>query len=220
MNTKLILPFLILLLSFTLYAIDKKGKTIRVLSYNIHHCNPPSHVKDSLIDVKAVAKVINEAHADLVALQELDVNTERSGKDLNEAAELARLTGMHFFFVKTIDYRGGAYGIGVLSRLPVKDTVSYRLPMKENSGGEPRAVAVVTVSLKGGKKLAFASTHFDLKAPNRILQAAEIRRIFKDYTCPVILAGDLNSQPESEPITELEKDFTRTCSNNCPFTIS
>ena len=73
------------------------GKTVlRVLCYNIHHANPPSQ-PDS-IDIGAIATVIRNQQPDLVALQELDVYTTRSGKTLHQAEELGRLTGMNAFF--------------------------------------------------------------------------------------------------------------------------
>jgi len=81
-----------------------KGKelnSISILSYNIHHANPPS--KPGVIDVSAIANVIDRQQADLVALQEVDVHTARSGKALHEAEEIARLTGMKVFFAKAIN---------------------------------------------------------------------------------------------------------------------
>ena len=126
---------------------------------------------------------------------------------------------MHSFFVKTIDYQGGEYGIAVLSKFPIVDSAAYKLPKQEDAGGEPSGLATVTVQLKSGKKLKFASTHFDLKAPNKALQAAAVVRIFKDEPLPVILAGDFNAGPESEPIARLDKAFTRTCTEGCGFTI-
>src|SRR5690554_4405995 len=108
--------YLVLALAFLLLQSGcavKKAKTtqsLKVLSYNIHHANPPS--KPDFIDLPAIAKVINESDADLVALQEVDVNTIRSGKGINQTEELGRLTNRHYFFVKGIDYQGGEYGIG------------------------------------------------------------------------------------------------------------
>jgi hypothetical protein len=43
-------------------------KELRVLTYNIHHCNPPS--KEGLIDLDTIARVIAKQNPDLVALQE------------------------------------------------------------------------------------------------------------------------------------------------------
>lgn len=192
-------------------------KSIKVLSYNVHHCNPPS--KEGLIDIKAIAKVIIASNADLVALQEVDVNTIRSGKGIHQARELGRLTGMQAYFTKTIDHEGGDYGVAVLSKLPILDSASYKLPMKEGSGGEPRGMSVIKVKVPDGKELLFASTHFDLKEANRSLQAEEIKRIFSDQDLPVVLAGDLNAVPESAPISTLNKVFKSTCPDQCPFTI-
>lgn len=206
-------------LSSQLYSNGKEQPVIKVLSYNIHHCNPPSKAKEGLIDINAIAKVIKESGAGLVALQEVDVNTERSGKGVHEARELAKLTGMHFFFAKTIDHQGGDYGIAVLSKFPIVDSASFRLPMKEGAGGEPRGVAIVTVKLDNGKKIVFASTHLDLKAANKPLQAVELNRILGEKKLPVILAGDFNSTPRSDAIAELDRQFTRTCKDDCGFTI-
>lgn len=194
-----------------------KEKPIKVLCYNIHHANPPS--RPDYIDLPAIARVINESKADLVALQEVDVNTDRSGKGIHQARELAKLTGMYSFFVKTIDHGGGDYGIAILSKFPVLDSASYKLPMKEGAGGEPRGVASITVMLPGGKKIIFASTHLDLKPVNKSLHSVELNSIFKNQRYPVILAGDFNSTPESEVIKEMDTQFTRTCTQGCGFTI-
>ena len=72
--------------------------TITVMTYNIHHCNPPS--KPGLIDVEAIAAVIRRESPDFVALQEVDVHTVRSGEGLHQARKLAKLTHMHFHFAK------------------------------------------------------------------------------------------------------------------------
>lgn len=216
----LLLPVLFLMPAVSSYAQKKKTDVgVRVLSYNIHHCNPPSRAKEGLIDIQSIAKVIRDSKADLVALQEVDVHTARSGKDVHQARELAKLTGMHAFFVKTIDHQGGDYGIAVLSKYPILDSAAYKLPMQEGSGGEPRGLAVITVQLKGGKKLRFASTHLDLKVANKPLQAAELIRLLDNGKTPVILGGDFNSVPDSEVISILDKAFTRTCTGNCGFTI-
>jgi endonuclease/exonuclease/phosphatase family metal-dependent hydrolase len=186
------------------------------MTYNVHHCNPPD--ARNLIDVGAVARVINAAHPDFVALQEIDVHTGRSGKDLDQARELARLTGMYSFFAKAIDYQGGDYGIAILSRYPIVDSAAFALPMKVGSGGEPRALAVITVELKRGRKIKFAGTHLDLKPENRMLQVQKIQDLFKEEKLPIVLSGDFNATPGSEPINFMDQFFKRSCADNCAFT--
>jgi endonuclease/exonuclease/phosphatase family metal-dependent hydrolase len=187
---------------------EKKKRVLKVMTYNIHHANPPAHA--DLIDLEAIAAVINKSGADLVALQEVDVHTIRSGKDVNQATELGRLTGMHAFFVKGIDYQGGEYGVAILSRFPFVATDSLRLPMEENSGGEPRVLAMVTVEPRKGKKLIFGSTHLDLKPQNRLLQMEAVVARLKQERVPSILGGDFNALPDSEVMEGFDRYFKRS----------
>lgn len=199
---------------------DTNPITVRVMSYNIHHANPPSR-NDGYIDIEAVASVIKKQQPDLVALQELDVRTNRSGKDLDEAKALARTLNMHVYFAKTIDYDGGEYGIGLLSRFPISDAVTYQLPDIEELKGEHRAVAVAKIQLSSKKQLLFASTHLDALRTdgNRILQIKAIDSIFSKQDIPTIIGGDFNASPASEVIRILDRNFVRTCTQDCPFTI-
>lgn len=167
----------------------------------------------------AIARVINQEKPDLVALQEVDIHTERSGKQLDQARELARLTGMQSFFMKALDYQGGEYGVAVLSRFPIVDSVGYLLPRNSELGGEDRSVAAITVLVPRRGKVVFASTHLDLKEGNRLAQAEAIVDHFKNTALPMILAGDFNAQPGSTTIDYLDQHFTRTCMQNCLPTI-
>lgn len=198
-----------------------QAQTIKVMTYNIHHANPPSKEKDSTIDLQAVAAVINAAKPDLVALQEIDVNNGRAGMDLNEAKELGRLTGMHWFFSRAIWYRGGAYGDAVLSRLPIQDTMRYELPIQPGARAETRALCMIKVQLPDGRQLLFGSTHLDQHRDeaNRLLQARTIADVVKKFTLPCIIGGDLNADPESNTLSLLDSVLTRSCRTDCPLTI-
>lgn len=192
---------------------------LKVLSYNIHHANPPS--KPDLIDIEAIAKVIRAEKPDLVALQEIDVNNTRSGKTLHEADELGRLTGMRAFFAKGIDYGGGEYGVAILSRLPMEDMQRIPLPTEESTKGEHRTLGTAVITLQGGKKIIFSVTHLDAQSNsiNRMLQMRKITEHFTGVKLPVIIAGDFNAVPGSEVINMLDSSFTRSCITGCGFTI-
>lgn len=193
-----------------------KKQRFKVMTYNIHHCNPPS--AGDKIDVEAIAKVINAEKPDFVALQEVDVNTERSGKGKNQAQQLAELTGMKFYFSKAIDHQGGDYGVAVLTKFPIVDSARYALPIRPELKEEDRTIAAVTVKLPDNRKLIFASTHLGLKEPNRILQAETILKHFGKTELPMILAGDFNAIPESPVIGYFDQYFTRSCTD-CEPTI-
>ena len=197
-------------------ASQRKVGNLKVMTYNIHHCNPPS--AGDKIDVAAIAKVIISEKPDLVALQEVDVNTERSGKGLNQAKELAKLTGMNYFFSKAIDHQGGDYGVAVLSRFAILDSIRFILPIDPVIKGETRTIAAITVEIAKGKKIIFASTHLDLKEENRLTQAELIVKHFEKSDLPMILGGDFNALPTSKVIQYLDKSFTRSC-QQCAFTI-
>lgn len=198
---------------------NAKRSVISVLSYNIHHANPPS--KPGVIDVNAVANVINRQNIDVVALQEVDVNTSRSGVSLNEAEEIARLTGMTAFFAKAIDYAGGAYGVAILSKFPMENQKNTPLPTEEATKGEHRTLATATIVLPGDKKFVFACTHLDAQHEdvNRQLQIKKLLEVLKEEKLPIVIAGDFNALPNSDVIKQLDSYFTRSCISNCPFTI-
>jgi len=190
--------------------------TIKVLSYNIHHANPPS--RKDYIDIDAIVAVINREMPDVVALQEVDVYTARSGKSLHQAEAIATKTGMKAYFTKSIDFGGGEYGIAVLSRYPILTGKSHALPTAAGSGGEPRALCTAVLQLPGGRKIMMASTHLDVQRndSSRLMQIRAINRIIGEAGMPAILAGDFNAPENSATIRTLDSSFTRTCYSCAP----
>jgi len=195
------------------------GTTLRILSYNLHHCNPPSKEKEGLIDVDAIVQAIAKQKPDLVALQEVDVNTKRSG-NINQAVVLAKKLKMNFYFGKAIDHDGGDYGVAILSRFPLTNQQTYKLPKNADAKAEQRVLAIATAEIAKNQFIRFASTHLDAQRPeeNRIMQAKEIVKLTANETLPLIVAGDLNAAPGTESISIFDTAFTRTCSE-CAFTI-
>ncbi|MDT0678637.1 endonuclease/exonuclease/phosphatase family protein [Autumnicola musiva] len=205
------------LLCGTLRDSGGSKQELRVMSYNIHHANPPSTL-DS-IDINAIVHTIMAQQPDLVALQEIDADTERSGKG-NQAEIIAEKLGMHVFFGKAIDFGGGEYGVAILSKYPLSEGTVYKLPTKAGTGGEARVLATVKIKLPDGKFLRFGSTHLDAQKENtnRLLQISEIAKISSEEELPMIIAGDFNDTPNSEVIAVLDTSFKRTC-NDCKPTI-
>lgn len=196
--------------------VQSKKTELVVMSYNVRHCSPPSN--PDFIDVESIAKIIKDSGAEIVGLQEIDVNNERSGKNLDQAARLAELTGMNFYFSKSIDYRKGAYGTAILSKYPISEQKTIKLPMKE--GTEQRTLSMLTVALPDGQKIKVGNTHLDYTADaNALAQAEVIVDIFKDENLPVFLTGDFNVVQSSETFTYLSKFYKSSCEVNCPGTI-
>lgn len=177
---------------------------LRVLCYNIHY----GQGNDGEYDLERLAEVIKKAAPDLVALQEVDVGVKRSGR-VHEAQRLAELTGMAVRFGPTQHYEGGLFGNAVMTRLPIHDVVIQPLPYTESTEERvtyPRGAIAVTVSTPGGQRLRFVSTHFQHNvAEDRLAEAHAINKLFaaEDDEMPTILAGDMNAEPNSEPIRVL-----------------
>jgi len=171
-----------------------------VLTYNIHH----GQGEDKKIDLPRLARVIADADADIVALQEVDFKTRRVG-GVDQAAELGRLTRMHAVFGKAMDYSGGRYGEAVLSRWRILEHKAHQLGHDPRS--EPRAALAVRVRPAArGPVLLFVGTHLDHVRDERLRlrQARKLNELFVDNTGgPVILAGDLNASPSSRTIKAL-----------------
>jgi endonuclease/exonuclease/phosphatase family metal-dependent hydrolase len=175
------------------------AEELRLVAYNIHH----GEGMDGKLDLERIAKVIAVEKPDLVALQEVDKGCKRSG-GVDQAAELAKLLKMEHRFGKFMDYQGGEYGMGVLSRLPIKETIVHKLP----KGAEPRiALEVVVNSPKWPGKFSFISIHNDwIKEPLRVKQIQVLKEGLEHRKHPVILAGDFNAKPNSDSLMELEEN--------------
>ena len=204
------------LLSLALSAAETR--TLRVMSYNIHH----GEGIDGRLDLERIAKVITDARADLVGLQEVDRGVERTQRrDL--PAELARLTGMTVAFESNLPHQGGEYGNAVLSRFPVKASrnTHYRAPRP----GEQRGFQEVTI-VAHGRELRFMNTHLDFRAGDeeRLASVRELRAaVTAAGAKPVILVGDFNAVPTSAPIREVAgflRDAWDAAGQGPGFTIS
>ncbi len=187
---------------------DDERSELRVLCYNIHY----GQGNDKRYDIERLADVINKAKPDLVALQEADVGVERSGR-VHQIRRLAKLTGMAARFGPTQHFEGGLFGNAVLTRLPILDVAIHPLPYTESTPELvtfPRGAIAVMLRGRDGKPLRFISTHFQHNvAEDRVAEAKTINRLFaRDDDVPTILAGDMNSKPDDEPIQLLLKHWS------------
>lgn len=190
--------------------IPPKGQSLRVMTYNIYGARATSPANAA--DLDAIAEVIRRQNPDFVTLNEVDVFTNRTGKDVHQARDLAEKLGMEWHFSKAIDRDGGEYGDAVLSKYPILEKRSYRLPCAAEQPGEDRSLCVIRVQIDG-KDLYVASTHLDHLSgdASRLVQATEIRRIRDtELEGDLILCGDLNAIPSSNVIATMTSFLTNT----------
>ena len=180
------------------FALTRKAKPqtdtkIRAASYNIRHCAGT----DDKLDLERTAKTMATFKADIIGLQEVDLNCKRSGS-VNQPRELGRRLKMHAAFGAFMDYDGGQYGMAILSRYPLVNTQSIRLP----NGHEPRVALQAEVRLPNGESLVVINVHFDWVDDDkfRFAQASSLADHLKKLDKPYILLGDFNDQPGSRTI--------------------
>lgn len=219
MNSRFVLGVLI---SISVFSSDllakekiKKPFTIKVMSYNIHHGNPPG--KENIIDLDAIAETIATSGADIVALQEVDVHTKRS-HHIHQAEILAKKLNMFVFFSKAIDFDGGEYGLAILSKFKISNPNYTSLSKAADPNTENRILQWLTINVSKKVSFVFANTHLEVSnTGNRPLQAKQIIEIAKQQKLPIIIAGDWNATVKNETLEILDTTFLRTC-EVCPVT--
>lgn len=196
----------LLLLALAAVAIGCSPRpfTARLMCYNVHNC---VGLDDSL-SCERIARIINDADVEAVALQELDSMTTRyPGHDM--LSEVAALTSMHPTYAASIDYRGGKYGIGILTR--EKPLSFRRVPLPCRS--EPRSLLIVEL-----EDYYYCCTHLSLHEEDRIESVRIITRELAQLDKPALIAGDFNAQPNSLPMMAMQRQFNVFAKQGVPFT--
>lgn len=179
---------------FLVVSPAQAGEAVRLMSYNVRNARGLDDVRNC----QRIANVINNARPDVVAVQELDSVTHRSG-GTDVLRELGERTQMHWFFAPAIDYDGGKYGIGLLSKMQPLSVKRLPLPGRE----EARALIIAEFD-----RFFFACTHLSLTREDRDASLAILKAEAAKSGKPFFLAGDFNAEIGSGFITELKKDFT------------
>ena len=169
-------------------------RELTLISYNIHH----GEGLDGVTDYKRIGQLFRKYDADIVALQELDSVTARSGGNdvIRKVAEEAL---MYPVFARAIPLGDGAYGVGLLSKEHPLSVQRIPLPGRE----EPRVLLVAEFS-----DYYIGCTHFSLTQEDRLASLQLIREVASSCKKPFFLAGDWNATPESEELKEVQKVFT------------
>lgn len=167
--------------------------TLKLMSYNIKNANG----MDNVCNFQRIANVINNTSPDVVAIQEVDSMTNRSGQKY-VLGEIADRTQMHGYFAPAIDYDGGKYGIGLLTKQVPLRLQTLPLPGREEAR---------TLILAEFTDYIYCCTHMSLTEEDRMKSLELVKAFTSSSTKPLFLAGDMNAEPESGFIKELQKDF-------------
>ncbi|HVO59567.1 MAG TPA: endonuclease/exonuclease/phosphatase family protein [Terriglobales bacterium] len=198
---------------------------LRIISWNINRG----------LQLNGILDFLTDASADLILLQEVDINARRT-HHRNIAREIAHSLQMNYVFgcefeeLTQGDHHSPAYhGQATLSRLPI--TESRILRFRRQSGfWRPRwyipnipkfqrrlgaRVALINHIVWSGKRLVLYNAHLESRGDDclRCSQLAEILEDARRYgpNVPVVVAGDLNFDLTQEPAASV---IARTPFNN------
>lgn len=187
-------------------AAPEDSSTVRVMSYNVHS----AFNTEGVMDVEAIARVIEDSGATVVGFQEMP-----RGRLLSANTDLItllqhRLGFEHVAFFGTTD---PTWGNAVLSRFPIEDVNTEYLPRVDTPMQRGYLGAMLRID---DSRVLFISTHLqhvndsdvhdeDPEAdlyPVHHEQIATILDSWGGYE-PAVLVGDFNARPGWQQIDEI-----------------
>jgi len=178
---------------------------LRLVTFNVHH----GVGDDGRHDLVRVARLLDDADADVICLQEVDRHFGRRSEGMDQALLLAEALDRELVWSPSIDEpptgdrtERRQYGNAVLSRLPVSGAQVHRLP----GSGEPRSAVHVGVETADGP-VQLVVTHLSSgSAADRAAQAAAVAELAAGPG-PWVLAGDLNADADAPELAVLAERF-------------
>jgi len=188
--------------------------SLRIVDWNI----------DRGLQLPGVIDFLGTANADILILQEVDLNARRTHR-LNIAEEIARQLEMNYVFGREFEelVQGSKdspayHGQATLSKWPISKPRLIRFskqshfwqphwflpriePFQERLGGRIALVAQINVA---GSKVVTYNLHLESRG-NDALRISQLAEVLSDATCydaecPVIVAGDLNLDASRGPV--------------------
>ncbi|HBG26470.1 MAG: hypothetical protein A2Y10_06160 [Planctomycetes bacterium GWF2_41_51] len=178
---------------------------IRLMTYNIHY----GKGTDGVLSLSRIADVIEDSGADIIGLQEVDYDHERSNH-VDQAAWLANNLDMYYAY-GLADATGTVQGNAILSKYPILSVNNWQLPLYGSE--DPRRAVMVATILVEGKVIHFGNTHLTQNREPyyvevRNFQVKEILKRLNEFTeAPIFLAGDFNSRRSYPPMDRLKHMF-------------
>ncbi len=175
---------------------------LKIMTYNLRF--------GEIASMEEIGQYIASESPDIVALQECDWNTARERAPKQNGVRfvnvLASETGMFGLYGKSIDYKGGYYGIGILSKYPI--IRSERVLLPNDGKTEQRSMLVADIELPDKSIVTFVCTHLEVKSSEmRVDQVKFINKYLRRNKHQIILCGDMNSEPDAKEMEILRKTW-------------
>lgn len=174
------------LLSFNMQAGMKVQRFSHYVTRSWQHLLPAREKIENLNRISELLK-----HFDLVALQEADGGSLRSGF-VNQVEYLARLGDFPWWYQQCTRDLGqlGRYGNGLLSRIEPLDVAEHKLP-----GTMPGRGAIFLRYGNAEQHLIVVNLHLALGRRSQQRQLTYVRELIADYQ-HVVIMGDMNTHAD------------------------
>lgn len=193
--------------------VADRNVAVRMVSANVLH---GLDLATGRVDIERAAAAVADLEPDVVALQEVDRGLARS-EGVDQVAAVATAVGGHGRFAAALagdpqrswepahgrEVDGPAYGVGLVSRWPIRHTRPVSLPgggagtrPKPSSPGrpgydrEPRTALRAELDM-AGRRLAVTVTHLSY-LPWRGARQLRVAAVAADDDAAAVLVGDLN----------------------------
>lgn len=182
------------------------GLALRVATYNVRGCVGLDRQRSE----SRIAEVIASMSADVVGLQELDMNRGRSGS-VDQTALIAQQLGWQHFFHPAMRNGAEHYGDAIISRYPLMLKRAFELPGSGTWYCREQRVAIWMEAKTSLGPVQIVNCHFGLGRAERISQAESLTSaellgsIPSD--APLVLLGDYNSVRSSRAYGILSARF-------------
>lgn len=174
---------------------DQSVSDISILTYNVHACVG----MDGELSPRRIARVIAQSKADIICLQELDVNRHRSHfKD--QALEIASHLSMDHLFHPAWHVEEEKFGNAILSLYPLRVICADGLHHHKQDRSRRSAIwAAIDLGERG--EIQVINTHLSIFPRERLIQSQELLEKWIQPASelgPAILCGDFNALPRSK----------------------
>jgi endonuclease/exonuclease/phosphatase family metal-dependent hydrolase len=179
---------------------NQRSSDLTVVTFNTHRSYGPN-------GLARIAAEIRRARADVVLLQEIDRFWART-RYVDQPAWFAQRLGMEYVFGANVVSGRRQYGTATLTRFPVVDQQSTRLP--NGPGGEQRGLLRTTLDVDG-RQVSVYNTHLQNGMPSlRHRQSRVVAGLVRSDPRPVVLGGDFNAGPTSPTLRGLRSGLRDT----------
>jgi endonuclease/exonuclease/phosphatase family metal-dependent hydrolase len=168
----------------------QQGTQVRLMTWNVAYGTD----NDGVVDLEAIAKAVEAQRADVAMLEEVNRGWPIGG-GTDMAEWLARRLRMDWVWSPAAD---GQFGNLLLTRLPLKDVETGRLPYVQPP--QQRSYVAATLVLDRSRTLRVIGTHLQHRKENTRTRLAQIDKLLAvaGTAKPTVIAGDLNMWPEWE----------------------